>query len=597
MLLKLQNILFPEIGICDQGKLYYRINSEVHLNRDEQTLDFEKKGVANFDTYFNGFSIEKWKKYTQIGQVSLVLVLQGEFEITLRNKEKTNKIISNREHFSRRIRSETPHEFVFPFNPYENKGLYCFSLESFSEDARLFGGWYSTELAEDQLREVNIAINICTFRREIFVKRNLNMLNEKILQNAENELSSHVHVFISDNGKTLDIVSLENEKVHIVPNKNVGGAGGFTRNLIEIMHYPNYQPTHILFMDDDIIIEPESIYRTYIMLRCIKEEYRDAFIGGAMLRLDEPYLQVEAGAVWNAGNLRGLKKDLDLRYLDAVLYNEIEEYREYNAWWYCCMPMVLVNEENLPLPLFIRGDDLEYGLRNMKCLILLNGICVWHEPFENKYSSFLIYYILRNMLYDNAIHCPQFNKMAVIKQIGKFIIREILYYRYNNADLIERALDDYLKGINFLKNTDGEKLHREIMEAGYKAKPVEELSIPFSYVQYDESLEVQRTGIGKLLYPLTLNGMLLPSKGDRIVSMALCRPVNFYRAKRVLQYDATSGKGFVTEKSFMGMIRCIGKLVSMICKVIVKYDRATEILRRDIKVVLTEDFWRNYLAM
>lgn len=597
MLLKLQNILFPEIGICDQEKLYYRINNKVHLNREKRALDFEKRGAASFDTYFNSFSIEKWKKYTQIGQVRLVLVLQGEFEIALQNKEKTNKIISNREHFYRRIRSETPQEFVFPFIPYENKGIYCLRLEAFSEDARLFGGWYTAELAEDQLREVNIAINICTFRREVFVRRNLDTLNEKILQNADNELSGHVQVFISDNGKTLDVASLENDKVHIVPNKNVGGAGGFTRNLIEIMHCSYYEATHVLFMDDDIIIEPESIYRTYMMLRCIKKEYRDAFIGGAMLRLDEPYLQVEAGAVWNAGNQLGLKKNLDLRSLDAVLYNEIEEYREYNAWWYCCMPMELVNEENLPLPLFIRGDDLEYGLRNMKYLILLNGICVWHEPFENKYSSFLIYYILRNMLYDNAIHCPQFNKRAAIKKICRSTFKEILYFRYNNVYLIERALDDYLEGIDFLKNTDGEKLHREIMDAGYKAKPVEELSIPFSSTRYEESLEEQRTGIGKLLFPLTLNGMLLPSKGDRIVSMALCRPANFYRAKRVLQYDATTGKGFVTEKSFMGMICCIGKLISMMCRVIVKYEKATNIFRRDVQEVMTESFWRSYLAI
>ena len=597
MLLKLQNILFPETGICDQGKLYYRINNKVHLNREERALDFEKKGAASFDTYFNSFSIEKWKKYTQIEQVRLVLVLQGEFEITLQNKEKINKIISNREHFSRRIRSETPQEFVFPFIPYENKGLYCFKLEAFSEDARLFGGWYTTDLAEDQLQEINIAINICTFHREVFVQRNLDTLSEKILQNDKNELSGHAQVFISDNGKTLDIASLENAKVHIVPNKNVGGAGGFTRNLIEIMHSPNYRATHVLFMDDDIIIEPESIYRTYMMLRCIKAEYRDAFIGGAMLRLDEPYLQVEAGAVWNVGKQFGLKKGLDLRYPDAVLYNEIEEYREYNAWWYCCMPMGLVNEENLPLPIFIRGDDVEYGLRSMKYLILLNGICVWHEPFENKYSSYLIYYILRNYLYVNAIHCPQFNKRAVIKKLFRSTIKEILYYRYNNVELIERALDDYLDGIDFLKNTDGEKLHREIMDAGLKAELVDELSIPFSAAQYEESLTVKQTGIGKILFPLTLNGMLLPAKGDRIVSMPLCCPANFYRAKRVLQYDATTGKGFVTEKSFMGMVRCIGKLVSMICRVIVKYDTAAKILRRDIKDVLTEDFWRNYLAI
>ena len=31
----------------------------------------QKGAVVTFDTYFNGFSIEKWKKYTVIGDVSV----------------------------------------------------------------------------------------------------------------------------------------------------------------------------------------------------------------------------------------------------------------------------------------------------------------------------------------------------------------------------------------------------------------------------------------------------------------------------------------------------------------------------------------------
>ena len=114
----------------------------------------------------------------------------------------------------------------------------------------------------------------------------------------------------------------------------------------------------------------------------------------------------KSGAAWNGGALNSLKHGLDMRLLDSCLYNEYEEYTEFNAWWYCCFPLKVVREDNLPLPIFIRGDDLEYGLRNMKTLILLNGICVWHEPFENKYSSYLEYYIVRNQLIDNVVSLP-----------------------------------------------------------------------------------------------------------------------------------------------------------------------------------------------
>ena len=187
-------------------------------------------------------------------------------------------------------------------------------------------------------------------------------------------LYDHVEVFVADNGRTLAVEELQTPQVHIYPNRNVGGAGGFTRDLIEMMQNNDiYRITHVLLMDDDIVIEPEALVKTYMLLSLLKEEYLDTFVGGAMLRLDRQYIQVESGAVWNAGHLDPLKMNLDLRQCEACLYNETEEFSEYNAWWYCCFPIDIVTPENLPLPIFIRGDDLEYGLRNMKHLILMNG--------------------------------------------------------------------------------------------------------------------------------------------------------------------------------------------------------------------------------
>ena len=67
-------------------------------------------------------------------------------------------------------------------------------------------------------------------------------------------------------------------------NKNAGGAGGFTRTIIETKKQEEENGlTHILLMDDDVVMQPESIYRTYKILTLLKEEYKDAFIGGECL--------------------------------------------------------------------------------------------------------------------------------------------------------------------------------------------------------------------------------------------------------------------------------------------------------------------------
>lgn len=591
----LQHLLMPQAGICTQQEMYFRLDRKVRQSENQRALTFERRGVAWFDTYFNGFSVEKWKKYTLINEVSVTLFLKGKFEVRLFSKEKVHsqhveKMLSFTE-----VQSEEITPVTLPFCSFEEKGIYYMRLEALEKGAQYWGGYYSAEAPEGGLQPVDIAINICTFKREAFVKRNLEILRRHILDEPQNELSEHLQIFISDNGKTLDIPSLSDDKIHIVPNKNVGGAGGFTRGLIEILHCPTYRATHALFMDDDILIEPEALYRTYMLLRCRKPEYENVFIGGAMLRLDQPNIQVEAGAVWQAGNLASRKCGVDLTTSDGCLYNEIEEKVEFHAWWYCCTPMSVVSETNLPLPIFIRGDDLEYGLRNMKQLLLLNGVCVWHEPFENKYSSFLQYYILRNLLYDNALHFPNYSKWAFLKRLYGNVIREVFYYRYRNAELIFRGVDDFFKGVPFLKETDGEKLHQEIMAAGYRAQPAEQIG--FEYPVYERSFAEHEGKLHKLARLLTLNGQLLPAKRDNIVSMTFCRPINFYRAKRVVQYDVTSKKAFVTEKSLKESVACIFRLLRETGKIIFGLDEAMKRFREEAPELMREDTWRKYLDL
>ena len=172
-----------------------------------------------------------------------------------------------------------------------------------------YGGEFYTEVEEEKIRNVKIAIGICTFKREAYVTKNIGILNEHIIENQNSDLNGHLEVFVSDNGQTLDIDQLSSEKIHIVKNKNTGGAGGFTRCMIEASraNEKGMGITHMLLMDDDIVIDPESIVKTYKILSLLKEEYKDSFIGGAMLRIDKQYSQVESGAVWNAGRLEPLK--------------------------------------------------------------------------------------------------------------------------------------------------------------------------------------------------------------------------------------------------------------------------------------------------
>lgn len=42
-------------------------------------------------------------------------------------------------------------------------------------------------------------------------------------------------------------------------------------------------------MDDDVEVSPESILRTYNLLRIVNDEYAEAFVSGAMLNIEDTH--------------------------------------------------------------------------------------------------------------------------------------------------------------------------------------------------------------------------------------------------------------------------------------------------------------------
>ena len=266
--------------------------------------------------------------------------------------------------------------------------------------------------------------------------------------------------------------------------------------------------------------------------------------------------------------------------------------------------MDVITDTNLPLPIFIRGDDVEYGLRNLKHLILMNGICVWHEPFENKYSSSMYYYIFRNRLIDNSIHKMNYKRKDFIRDLRRQVKAEIIYYRYKNADLLINGVNDFFNGIDWFMQQDGQELHQRIMQTGYKLQDINDLSMPFSYPAYEQSCRTPEPTLRqRLIRKLTYNGILLPSvkKEDNempvVAPTFTARPVNFYRVDKVLNYDYCSRRGFVTQKSLKETMRLLYKMKKISIKSRYKYKRTVKQYEQRGKELMSIEFWTKYLDL
>ena len=105
-----------------------------------------------------------------------------------------------------------------------------------------------------------------------------------------------------------------------------------------------------------------------------------------MLVLERPVIQYEFGGKYDGLRFKLINSGLDMRETRSLMRNESAPKPDYNAWWYCCMPVEYAFKNGLPLPLFIKCDDVEYGIRCITNLILMNGIGIWHQDFSAKYN-------------------------------------------------------------------------------------------------------------------------------------------------------------------------------------------------------------------
>lgn len=500
----LQHIVLPnKQELEDNWELYYKGNRGIV---SDDKLYISQYECVEFYTYLNGFSNKKWKKYTSIKKVKLVLNITGECEVIyagyslpMYNPEK--KIFDKTKG---KYSGDSQVEFVFPDNDEQILG---FEIRCLS-NCILNKAWYETEVDEDEINTVELSIATTTCKKEEFIKKNIkNLYEELFLQ--ENDIGEHLNVHIVDNGRTLKEDDFpKHERIQLHSNKNVGGSGGFARGMIESI-YQVPEATNVLLMDDDVLILSESIYRTYMLLRLQKEEYKDAFINGAMLYYEDKNCQHEdIGTISDKGRFSPRKPRYCMTILKDVLDNERwfpNVDNQYGAWWYCCIPMNMIKRNGLPLPLFIRGDDAEYGLRCKPKFITMNGICIWHMGFTAKYNaSFDLYQTVRNLFIAKSTTGVLKNVDLIWDYSHKFRI-ELMRFNYDAAELLIKAMKDYLKGPSFISNDCGEKIMKENANKNEQLQSLEK----FEFDNLDLGSvfnDVPRGKFKRILYGITYNG-------------------------------------------------------------------------------------------
>ncbi len=436
--------------------LYCRADQPFVYEKEAGAWRLYDKGRFDFTTYFNSLSVMKLRRYTSATKFFLHLEVKGaactycqtvadSFSAHPKRLEDTAiALAASDEWQSIDVEIVASDEIVL--TGFE---LVC------DGPVYIANGSYSVEVP-GELRDCEFALATTTFKKEEFIEHNIALIRKEILE-SDDEIARHFTMHVIDNGRTLDVERLAGGAITISPNDNVGGAGGFTRGMIEAMEQTP-RATHVLLMDDDVAVSPESIKRTYNLIRMLNDEYAEAFISGAMLNYEVGDEQWEdTGFMTKQGTFAPAKPPLRFSKFEDLVYNEafsipkeiVKLDQRYAAWWYCCIPVSVIEKNGLPLSVFVRCDDAEYGVRCKPRIITMNSLCIWHLSFHVRYNAAVErYQTTRNTMIAQATtgFAP---KSDFMYEMHNNIRLELKKFGYANAELVLDAFEDFMKGPDF----------------------------------------------------------------------------------------------------------------------------------------------------
>ncbi|GGD40099.1 hypothetical protein GCM10011358_25050 [Sinisalibacter lacisalsi] len=457
----------PEPEICADDEMFFRRRGGVSLDLGTGALRLTIGSEVSFDTYFNLFNLGVWTVRTRLSGLALHLAGSGRVSVRLLRGSIINEppepdSDEQLDHDKTRLTRDQSviHEAEYDLAEEgieiplakllgaldetgevpAQTGLVHLHVAALEEGARLTAGAWLADASPEE-PSIRLAMSVTSFRREAETAATARRVTAFI--DAEGpQLGAQLDLIIVDNGQTLDLPP--HPHLRLVPNRNLGGSGGFARGLAEARTGGH---THVLFCDDDAAFMVESLRRTIAFLRLARSTR--AAVAGAMISAGAPWAMWENGATFNRV-CRPQFLGTDLRHADEVGRMELSSARPkphnfYGGWWYFAFPLSAVTHD--PFPFFVRGDDISFSLANDFEISPINGVVSFQEDFSAKESPHTLYLDLRNHLHHHLVHPNlEIGPLGTASIAWRFIARSIVRMHYETAEAQLLAWHDLMKG-------------------------------------------------------------------------------------------------------------------------------------------------------
>jgi galactofuranosylgalactofuranosylrhamnosyl-N-acetylglucosaminyl-diphospho-decaprenol beta-1,5/1,6-galactofuranosyltransferase len=407
---------------------------------------------VSFGSYFNAFPASYWRRWTIVERVRLTVETSGAATVFI-YKSNARGAAQRVDHLE--VSGEASTTFDLPLTTFGDGGWYWFDLVAGRDEVTLRGAQWSVP---DGGRERGRAsLGVTTFNRPDYCARTIGMVAaDPGLREVLDEL------LIVDQGTQkvreepeYAVLAAElGDQLRVVDQENLGGSGGFSRCMYEVT--TRGRSDYVILLDDDIILETESISR---MTTFADMSRKPTIVGGHMFDMNNRSILHTFGEVVNPFYWQPMVPTPDqflghdfARYgLREASWMHQRVDVDYNGWWMCLIPTSVVRRLGLALPIFIKWDDTEYGLRAREAgipTVSLPGAAVWHVSWIDKDDlvGWQAYFHARNRLITALMYSP-FGRGASMLRTAFFLdLKHLVSMQYYTSEGRLLALQDVLSG-------------------------------------------------------------------------------------------------------------------------------------------------------
>lgn len=451
----LQRVIMPrDSDPLDVRPMYLDEPEHVHCHvSSRRAVTVPPSALVSFAAYFNAFPASYWRRWTTVDEVTLRLSARGAGRVDVYRSQASGDIVYLTGQPVRSPDGWTELEFPVDIRAFEDGGWVWFDV--FTDDTPLEisdGAW----VAAQELPRRTVSVGMTTFNRPDDCVASLLALGadpavldviDKVYVADQGTRKISAHPRFAEAGAGLG------GRLEVIEQANLGGSGGFTRALFESIEHTDVD--QILLMDDDIMLEPDSVLRANAFARAAASP---VIVGCHMLNLQARSRLHSMGEVVDLGTCMwraapGAIEDHDFATHSLRSTKELHRRIDvtYNGWWSCLFPREVIERTGLPLPLFIKWEDAEYSLRALAAgfpTVSLPGAAVWHMPWTNKNDStdWTAYFHLRNRLVLAALHTPYDVRKTLLRQGLRATLGRLLNMQYSTVAIEQKALEDFMAG-------------------------------------------------------------------------------------------------------------------------------------------------------